>query len=161
MVPPKGKGTKKRTRMSKNKISKYISYEEATKSQAAVRHGIKNDPDNDQLLNMMVVGEKVHTPIREHFKKPIPVSSFFRCEQLNRKIGGAATSQHMTGEAIDIDVDSVSGITNKQVFDFVKENLEFDQLINEFPDHNGNPSWVHVSFKRKGNRKQVLTIKRR
>jgi hypothetical protein len=138
-------------------ISKYISYEEATKSQAAIRHHIINEPNSQQLHNMMVVGEKIHTPVREHFKKPIPVSSFFRCEKLNSIIGGSPTSQHKTGEALDMDVDGIVGLSNWQIFQFIKLNLDFDQLIWEY-GNKINPAWVHASYSERKNRREVLYI---
>jgi hypothetical protein len=141
-------------------ISKHISEEEAFKSQTAIRHGIKNQTtDAETLANMKHVAENVFEPIRKHFNRPIGISSFYRCEKLNKKIGGAKNSQHMSGEAIDIDADIFGDLTNKIIYDFVKDNLEFDQLIWEFGDNN-NPAWVHVSLKRNGkNRKQILRVK--
>lgn len=136
------------------RISKYISYEEATKSQTAIRNKIENKPNTDELNKMKLVASKVFDKVREHFGIPLKVSSFYRCRKLNTAVGGSATSQHMTGEAIDIDADG-SSITNAQVFDYIKNNLDFDQLIWEFGDKK-NPAWVHVSYKSKGNRKQIL-----
>ncbi len=134
------------------KISKYVSYDEATKSQTAIRHGIKNEPNEQELLNMKTVAVKCFDPIRENYGKPLKVSSFFRCSELNKKVGGSTTSQHVKGEAIDIDAGSKQ--ENKKIFEFAKANLEFDQLINEF-----DFSWVHISFNQGKNRKQVLVIK--
>lgn len=139
-------------------ISKNITLEEAIKSQVAIRDGIDNTPPKDVLLNMKHVAENVFEPIREHFGVPIAISSFYRCPELNKKVKGSSTSQHVKGEAIDIDADIFGKITNKQIFDFVKDNLDFDQLIWEYGDSK-NPSWVHVSLKRVGkNRKQILRI---
>jgi hypothetical protein len=141
-------------------ISTHISEEEAFKSQTAIRHGIKNYTDDEEILaNMKHVAKNVFEPLRNHFKRPIGISSFYRCELLNKKIGGAKNSQHTTGEAIDIDADIFGDLTNKIIYDWIKDNLEFDQLIWEFGDKN-NPAWVHVSLKRNGkNRKQILKIK--
>lgn len=137
------------------RISKYVSYDEATKSQTAIRNKIDNKPNTEEINNMKYVASKVFDKVREHFGIPLKVSSFFRCKKLNTAVGGSATSQHMTGEAIDIDADG-SSITNAQVFDYIKNNLDFDQLIWEFGDKK-NPAWVHVSLKRNGkNRKQIL-----
>lgn len=139
------------------KISKYCSYEEATKSQTAIRNKIDNKPNTEEINNMKYVASKVFDKVREHFGIPLKVSSFFRCKKLNTAVGGSVTSQHMTGEAIDIDADG-SSITNAQVFDYIKNNLEFDQLIWEFGNKK-NPAWVHVSLKRSGkNRKQILVV---
>lgn len=141
-------------------ISTHISEEEAFKSQTAIRHGIKNyTGDAEILANMKHVAQNIFEPLRNHFKRPIGISSFYRCELLNKKIGGAKNSQHTTGEAIDIDADIFGDLTNKIIYDYVKDNLDFDQLIWEFGDKN-NPAWVHVSLKRNGkNRKQILKIK--
>lgn len=134
-------------------ISKYISYQEATTSQTAVRKGIKNEPGDNELLAMQLVGIRVFDVVREHFKTPLRVSSFYRSPELNSAIGGSSrTSQHVKGQAIDIQ--GTGKVTNKMIFDFIKENLDFDQLINEF-----NYSWVHVSYvSKEKNRKQILKI---
>lgn len=139
-------------------ISKHITLLEATKSQTATRSGIVNTPNEVQLEAMRLVAEVCFEPIREHFGIPLIVSSFFRCEALNKAVGGSKTSQHCKGEAIDIDADG-SSVTNKQIFEWAKANLKFDQLINEYPDETGNPAWVHISFSKHGNRNQVLTVK--
>ncbi len=134
-------------------ISKYITYQEATTSQTAVRKGIKNDPSDNELLAMQLLGIRVFDVIREHFKTPLRVSSFYRSPELNSAIGGSSrTSQHVKGQAIDIQ--GTGKVTNKMIFDYIKENLDFDQLINEF-----NYSWVHVSYvSKEKNRKQILKI---
>lgn len=138
------------------RISKYISYNEATKSQTAIRYGIDNDPTDDHLEAMKYVATEIFDPIREHFGVPIGISSFYRGPKLNKKIGGSKTSQHCFGEAIDIDADIYGKITNKQIFDYVRENLTWDQMIAEFPS-NGQPAWVHVSkTKRYPDRKEIL-----
>jgi len=141
------------------RISKHISYKEATQSQTAVRKGIKNEPDAYQLQNMQTLAENVFEPIREHFGVPIAINSFFRSPKLNKAIGGAAGSQHTQGRAIDID-DTLGGVSNKQMFEWIKENLDFDQLIWEF-GNDSNPDWVHVSYvSSTENRKRVLKASR-
>lgn len=137
------------------RISKYISLAEATKSQTAERLGIENMPDAATIQRMKYVAEKVFDPLREHFGVPIGVSSFYRSTALNAAIGGSKTSQHRSGEAIDIDADMFGGITNKQIFDYIRYNLDFDQLISEFGTRD-NPNWVHVSLTTGYNRRQVL-----
>jgi zinc D-Ala-D-Ala carboxypeptidase len=140
------------------RISKYVSYNEGVRSQTATRKGIKNTPTATELLRMKKVATEVFDKVREHFGIPLYVSSFFRCKELNTSIGGSKTSQHMSGEAIDIDADGLS-ITNKQIYDYIKDNLDFDQLIWEYGTDK-NPEWVHVSYKYSGkNRKQILRIK--
>lgn len=138
------------------RISKHISYKEATQSQTATRKGISNDPDAYQLQNMQLLAEKVFEPLREHFGVPIAINSFFRSHKLNKAIGGAAGSQHTQGRAIDID-DTLGGVSNKQMFEWIRENLDFDQLIAEFDCGGGNPCWIHVSYvSETENRRRVL-----
>lgn len=133
------------------KISKHLDLSEVVRSESAKRAGVSNMPTPEHLENFKILAENVFEPIREHFGVPIHISSGYRSKELNAKIGGSLTSQHCSGEAIDLDNDG-SSITNKQIFDFIKDNLDFDQLINEF-----NYSWVHVSYKAKGKqRKQKL-----
>jgi len=132
-------------------ISKHISFDEATVSNTATRFGIENNPSDIQLACMKLVAEKCFEPLRTWYNKPIKVNSFFRCESLNAKVGGSKTSQHVKGEAIDISGGNKE--ENKKLFDWCKENLEFDQLINEY-----DFTWVHISYTVK-NRKQILAIK--
>lgn len=139
-------------------ISKNLDLIEVTRSTEAKRRGINNSPTSEHLANLKLLAEKVFQPIRDHFGVPIHISSGYRSQILNHAVGGAANSQHCTGQAIDIDVDG-STITNKQVFDFIKDNLEFDQLIFEHGTDK-NPDWVHVSYSKTGNRKQVLRAKK-
>jgi zinc D-Ala-D-Ala carboxypeptidase len=138
-------------------ISKYITYEEAIKSPTAKRLGIENEPTPEQLENMKHVATEIFDPVREFVGGPLLASSFFRSKELNDAVpGSSATSQHMTGEAIDIDCDGYQYGSNLAVFDFIRKGLIFDQVISEYPDRFGIPSWVHVSKKKEGNRGQVL-----
>lgn len=138
-----------------DKISAHISYKEATASQTATRKNISNDPNAVQLKNMKEVANAIFEPVRIHFAKPIMINSFFRSNALNKAIGGSSTSQHCKGEAIDMDGDR-TGVSNKAIFDYIRKNLDFDQLISEFGTE-GNPDWIHVSYTTEGkNRKQVL-----
>lgn len=137
------------------KVSKYISIAEATKSQTAERLGIDNTPGYEELEAMRFVATEYFDPVREHVGGPLAVSSFFRCEALNKAIGGSATSDHVFGRAIDIDADMYGNGTNKQVFDFIRAKGGFDQLIWEFGTKS-NPAWVHVGKRKSGNRGQVL-----
>lgn len=141
-----------------DKISKHITYNEATSSYLALKYGIINIPNEFQLKNMILLAEAIFEPLREFVGRPIAVTSFFRSKALNSKLKGSRTSQHMAnnGAAMDLDADVYGYITNKDIFDYIKDNLNFDQLIAEYPDDKGNPSWVHVSYKEKGNRKQVF-----
>ena len=138
-------------------LSKHLSLAEVTRSETAKRKGVSNMPTEAHLANFKLLAEKVFEPIRNHFGNPIHISSGYRSKALNEAIGGASSSQHCTGEAIDIDMDgSADGITNKMVFDYIKENLQFDQLIWEFGT-SSNPDWVHVSYESSGRqRNQIL-----
>ena len=136
-------------------ISEHISLEEATKSQTAIRLGIDNTPNEDIIKRMKLVAEKCFEPMREWYGKPLKVSSFYRCPALNKAVKGSKTSQHVKGEAIDIDTGSRA--ENKKLLLWAKENLIYDQLINEYPNSEG-PSWVHISFTLNGNRNEFLTI---
>ena len=140
-----------------NNISEHISYIEATKSDIAIKKGIDNTPDENQLVNMILLAEKVFEPLRLFLNVPIGVTSFFRSKQLNKLVGGSINSQHMAnnGSAIDIDADIFNHIKNIDIFNYIKDNLEFDQLIAEYPI-DGEPQWVHVSYNSKNNRKQIF-----
>ena len=139
------------------KLSEHLDLSEVTRSDSAKRKGISNEPTAEHLENFKKLAENIFEPIRNHFKVPIHLSSGYRSAALNKAIGGASSSQHCTGEAIDIDMDgSANGVTNKMVFDYIKANLNFDQLIWEFGTKDA-PDWVHVSFESTGKqRKQVL-----
>ena len=136
-------------------VSKNISYKEATHSTTAKRLGIDNTPNAEQFSNMVYVAENVFQPVREHFGVPIYVSSFFRSEALNKAVRGSSSSTHTKGEAMDLDADVYEGVSNAQIFEYIKNNLEFDQLIWEFGTDE-NPAWVHVSLSKRNNRKQIL-----
>lgn len=141
-------------------ISPHITYLDSIKSHEAIRHGIENIPNDTNLVAMRLVALSCFEPIRNHFNIPIGISSFFRCPELNEKIGGSDKSQHCLGEAIDIDADMYGGVTNKEIYDWAKENLIYDQIIKEHPDKDGNPAWVHISFKQGLNRNQCLIAKK-
>lgn len=138
-------------------LSKHLSLAEIIRSDLAKRKGINNMPTQEHLENLKKLASNIFEPIRENFNSPIYISSGYRSKSLNTALKGSLTSQHCSGEAIDIDMDgSDDGVTNKQVFDFIKEHLNFDQLIWEFGTKD-QPDWVHVSFESTGKqRKQVL-----
>lgn len=141
-------------------LSKHFELAEFTRSSTAKRAGISNAPTEAHQANMILLCEKVLEPIREHFGRAIFLSSGYRSAALNKITKGASTtSQHCSGEAVDIDMDGTS-VTNAQIFNYIKDNLEFDQLIAEFPE-NSNPAWVHVSYESSGKqRKQILVAKK-
>jgi zinc D-Ala-D-Ala carboxypeptidase len=139
------------------KISEYLTLDEAIKSPTAKAKGIDNTPNLDQIDAMRYVAAMVFDQVREFVGGPLHASSFFRSPELNKAIGGSSTtSQHMKGEAIDIDCDTFGNGTNNDVFDFIMENLDYDQVIGEYPDPSGKFSWVHVSLKKQKNRRQAL-----
>ena len=141
------------------KISENISYKEAVRSETAKRLGINNKPKKEHIENMELIAEKIFQPLREWVEHPIRINSFYRSEELNSRIGGAISSAHKEGLAIDLD--SLGGKKNLEMFHYIKDNLDFDILINEYPNDEGEPKWIHVSWNKKKNRKQVLEIKRK
>jgi hypothetical protein len=135
-------------------ISKHISFKEATVSNTAKQKGINNTPDAKQLENMKTVAEKVFEPLRAFSGGPIVITSFFRSPELNKAIGGSATSEHCLGMAIDL-VSGTKGISNKDLFNYIKDKLVFSQLIWEF-GNDLNPEWIHVSYNKDNLKKEVL-----
>jgi len=137
-------------------LSAHLSVAEYIKSDTAKRKQISNEMTPAHLENAKILAEKIFEPIRLHFGKPIYLSSGYRSEALNTAVGGSLTSHHCMAFAMDLDQDDRgNGVTNRMVFDFIKANLNFDQLIWEFGTDQ-NPDWVHVSYVGAGNRKQVL-----
>lgn len=139
------------------KISLNLTLAEAVKSQNAIRAGLRNTPDMDTIERMIHVAGTIFEPVRHAVcgDKPLAVTSFFRSEAVNRLAGGAATSQHCKGEAMDLDADMYGNGTNRAIFDYIRDHLSFDQLIWEFGTDD-QPDWVHVSSTSWGNRGQVL-----
>ena len=127
-------------------LSKNLTLSECTRSQTAKRLGLKNQPDDPQITNLKLIAEHVFQPLRDHFGVPIYVSSGYRSPKLNTAIGGSRTSQHCSGRALDLDADVFGKVTNAEIFHYIKDCLDFDQLIWEFGDDT-NPDWVHVSYK--------------
>ena len=136
-------------------LSENLTLAEVIRSETAKRNGISNKPNPRHLENLKIIAVNIFQPIRNFFQRAVHLSSGYRSEELNAFIKGSASSQHCTGEALDIDMDGTE-VTNREVFDYIKDNLEFDQLIWEFGT-NDNPDWVHVSYKASGKqRKQIL-----
>ena len=137
------------------KISEHITYAEAIHSNTAKRKSIDNTPNPTQVENMKLLSEKVFEPLREWVGGPIKVNSFFRSPELNEAIGGSKTSQHCKGQAIDID-DVYGYKTNAEMYTWIKENLDFDQMIWEFGT-DMNPNWIHISYvSKEDNRNRCL-----
>ena len=125
-------------------ISKHVSIKEGVYSITATRLGIDNEPNKEQFANMKLLAEEIFEPLRAYVGGPIKINSFFRCPELNKAIGGSSKSQHCYGQAMDID-DTFGRCTNAEMFEFIKNHLDFDQIIWEFGDDD-NPNWVHVSY---------------
>ena len=125
-------------------ISKHISYKESVYSTTATRLGLKNEPTEEHLSNMELLAEKVFEPLRKHVNGPIKINSFYRGPELNKAIGGSSKSQHCNGQAMDID-DTYGYMSNADMYEYIKNNLSFDQMIWEFGTDK-NPDWVHVSY---------------
>jgi len=141
-------------------ISKHVSYKEVVYSATATRRGIDNDPNDEQLANMELIAEKVFEPLRKWVGGPIKINSFFRSEKLNKRIGGSSKSQHCKGQAMDID-DTLKVVANSDMYNYIKNNLDFDQLIWEFGDDE-NPNWIHVSYvSEEDNRRRCLRAYRK
>jgi len=149
------------------KISAHISYHEATRSDTAIRKGLPNEPEEQQIKNIKLWAEKVFEPLRERVStkrgkdSPIHINSIFRSVAVNKSVGGSKTSQHCAGEgsgleeaAGDIET-NYDDFTNKDLFLLIKDFGTFDQLIWEFGDDKA-PAWVHVSYRKGANRKQIL-----
>ena len=142
------------------KISKNISYKEGVYSITADRLGLENKPTEEHLANMKEVAEKVFQPLRTWVNAPIKINSFYRSPELNKAIGGSSKSQHCKGQAMDID-DTYGHATNADMFMYIRENLDFDQMIWEFGTDD-NPDWVHISYvSEDGNRKRCLKAEKK
>ena len=127
-----------------DRISEHVSLKEGIKSRTATRLNIDNVPRDLDLINMKTIAEKVFEPLRDFVGGPISINSFYRSPKLNSAIGGSTSSQHCKGCALDID-DTYGYKTNAEMFEYIKCNLDYDQMIWEFGDDN-NPDWVHVSY---------------
>jgi len=138
------------------KIGKYLELADLIKSESAKRLGITNMPTQEHINNLIQLVENIYDPIRDHFKVNIHISSGYRSQALNAAIGGATSSQHSRGMAIDIDMDGTN-IKNSAIFDYAK-TLSFDQLIWEFGTKE-NPDWVHISYSPL-HRKEILYAKK-
>jgi len=132
------------------RLTAHFTLAEFTRSESAKRHGVSNNPTPEHLENTKLLCARVLEPIRPKFG-PIVISRGYRSKMLNHYIGGTLKSQHLEGKAVDIDMDGMDSVTNKEIFEYIKYNLEFDQLINEH-----NYAWIHVSYNAGKNRKQIL-----
>ena len=141
------------------RFSKHVSWKEGTHSNTALRRGLDNTPNEDQIKCMKEIAEDLFEPLREWVGGPIKINSFFRGEPVNTAIGGSTRSQHMKGQALDLD-DTFGHKTSAEMYHYIKDNLDFDQLIWEFGDDK-NPNWIHVSYvTHRPNRKKLTIAKR-
>ena len=143
------------------KLTKNFTLAELTRSQTASRRGIDNTPNEEHIENLKTLAENILQPLRTQIKKPIMVNSGFRCKKLNKAIRGSRTSQHMKGEAADIECFELKG-GNYELARIIALEFEFDQLILEcwkFEDNRPDSGWVHISYKSpEQNRNQVLSF---
>ena len=137
-------------------ISKHISWKEGTYSRTGERRGLENTPNDDQIKCMKAIAENVFEPLRAYVGGPIKINSMFRGEPVNTAIGGSKRSQHMKGQALDLD-DTFGRMTNAEMYHFIKDHLDFDQLIWEFGDDE-NPNWIHVSYVEHRENRKKLTV---
>ena len=136
------------------KLTKNFTLSEMTKSQTALRLGIENKPNQQQILCLKTLCQKILQPIRDRFEKPLIISSGFRSIELSQRIGSSAKSQHCKGEAADFEI---QGLDNKKLAEHISNNYDYDQLILEFyKESDPNSGWIHVSYSSKKNRKQFL-----
>ena len=130
-------------------LSRHVTIQEFSYSPTAIKKGIHNVMNSIQVNNAIQLCENVFEPIRKHLNAPIKISSGFRCNQLNKLIGGASVSQHTKGEAFDLE------LTDIKLFDWILKNVEFDQAIYEF-GNDTHANWFHISYRKGNNRKQAL-----
>ncbi len=136
------------------KLSENFSLVELTKSQTAERKGIDNTPSPEHQENLKLLCTHVLQPVRDRFERVVSVSSGYRSPELCTAIGSKITSQHAKGQAADFEI---YGLSNKELADYINENLDYDQLILEYwKKEDPNSGWIHCSFNSKGNRKEYL-----
>ena len=136
-------------------LTKNFTLEELTKSETALRHNMDNSPGQAEVDSLLALAENVLQPVRDHFARGVKCNSGYRSLEVNQKVGGSRNSDHTRGQACDIEI---PGIPNAELAEWIKDNLQFNQLILEFytpgvPDS----GWVHVSYIPEDNKKQVLT----
>ena len=136
------------------KLSENFSLQELTKSQTAERKGIDNTPSAAHQENLKSLCTSILQPVRDHFGRVVTISSGYRSPELCVAIGSKTTSQHAKGEAADFEI---FGVSNKELADYINENLEYDQLILEYwKESDPNSGWVHCSFSQNQKRRQYL-----
>jgi hypothetical protein len=141
------------------RLTDHLTLKEVIKSNTATRLGIDNTPTEEHELNLHLIASEIFEPIRTHFNVAIGISSGYRGKALNKAIGGSKTSDHCKGMALDIDADIFGKLANVDIFNYIKDNLEFKQLIWEFGTDT-NPNWVHCSYDINNNKKEILVAKK-
>jgi len=147
----------------KSKLSKYVSWAEALSYYSCKKNGIDykdNQPNDEQLVYIKDVIKYIFEPIRKHINTPIGITTFFRSYALNEAIKGSKSSQHMLGQAIDIDADMLGNTTNNEIAIWIIDNLEFDQLILEDVKKDGTIGWLHISYIKDKNRGKITIMQR-
>jgi hypothetical protein len=140
------------------KLSENFTLDELTKSQEAIRLGIANEPNDEHITNLILLCKNILQPIRNHFNIPVSISSGYRSAALCEAIGSSSKSQHTKGQAADFEI---FGMANKDLADWIVQNLDYDQCILEFWNENDpNSGWVHCSYNNSGNRKQYLSAQK-
>jgi zinc D-Ala-D-Ala carboxypeptidase len=141
-------------------LTKNFTLHEMTKSETALRKGLDNTPGETEIANLKLLCEKVLQPVRDHFGKGVKVNSGYRSPEVNSSVGGSRTSDHCQGQASDIEI---PGVANPELAEWIRDNLEYRQLILEFYTPGGPPDggWVHVSYDPNDLKKQDLTATRR
>jgi hypothetical protein len=136
------------------RLSKDFTLQELTVSNTAVKHGISNIPDQDQITNLILLCQFILQPIKEHFNKTVIINSGYRSPELCLLVNSTVTSQHTKGQAADFEI---NGISNKELADWIVANLNYDQCILEFWNkEEPNSGWVHCSYSFDHSRKQYL-----
>lgn len=136
-------------------LSANFNLRELTRSDTADRLDIDNQPNEEQIESLRLLCENILQPVRDHFGKPVKITSGFRCSALNQAAGGSATSDHCKGQAVDFEID---GLSNPDVAQWIMDNLEYTQLILEFyVQGQPNSGWIHCSFDPNNLKKQELT----
>ena len=143
------------------KLSKNLSLSEVLVSQTAKRLNLSNEPTKEHLDNLTDIALNIFQPLRDGLNVPIYVSSGYRSKELNKAIRGSSkTSQHLKGQALDLDADVYGRVTNLEIFKFIRDNLDFDQLILECVSDDGTGGWIHVSYNKGNNRGKVMRMDR-
>jgi hypothetical protein len=140
-------------------LTKNFTLSELTKSETALRRGLNNEPTQEVISALQLLAVNVLQPVRDHYTKGVKVNSGYRSPEVNATVGGSRTSDHCKGQAADIEI---PGVANAELAEYIKDKLQFTQLILEFYTQGVPDSgWVHVSYDPSNLKKQVMTAVRR